>query len=199
MPRAIPRGVQADAGAQCPPAILRACAPVGMVEGCYGNESPKGRPGDRRHRNPERSRAFSARYLAGVRGVGSSPSGEARLRCHSPAAILRRRHRCEGAAAFSARYPAGVGAATEFAGSFNLMIIQTVVVERVIVRRVDVRVRRVSVAMVVRVAVMCVCEVRSVVLRQDFRFRQCRRCGLRVVVPPGRFRHPRSRLRHARG
>ena len=30
LPRAIPRGVQADAGAQCPPAILRACAPVGM-------------------------------------------------------------------------------------------------------------------------------------------------------------------------
>jgi len=29
LPRALPRGVQADAGAQCPPAILRACAPVG--------------------------------------------------------------------------------------------------------------------------------------------------------------------------
>ncbi len=31
----------------------------------------------------------------------------------SPAAILRRRHRCEGAAPFSGRYPAAVGAATE--------------------------------------------------------------------------------------
>ena len=105
---------------------------------------------------------LSGGYLAAVRGVGS-PSGGARLRCHSPAAILRRRHRCEGAAPFSARYPAGVGAATEFAGCFNLIIIQTVVVERVKVRRMGVRIRRVRVAVGVRVVVMCVREGRSAV------------------------------------
>jgi len=92
-----------------------------------------------------------------------SPSGEARLRCHSPAAILRRRHRREGAAPFSARYPAGVGAATEFAGDFNRMIIQTVVIERVIIRRGGVRVRRILVAMGVRVGVTGVRDGRSAV------------------------------------
>ena len=135
----------------------------GWVEGCYGNESPKGRPGDRRHRNPERSRASPAAILPPCAASVILRAYPPDKGAASPAAILRRRHRCEGAAPFSARYPAGVGAATEFAGSFNLMIIQTVVVERVIVRRMGVRVRRVSVAMVVLVAVMCVCEVRSVV------------------------------------
>ena len=32
-------------------------------------------------------------------------------------------------------------------------------------------------------------------MRQDFRFRQCQRCVLRVVVPPGRFRHSRGCFR----
>ena len=99
----------------------------------------------------------------------------------SPAAILRRRHRCEGAAPFSARYPAGVGAATEFAGCLNRMIIPAMVVDRVIVRRMGVRVRRVSVAMVVRVVVAVVREVRKVILRQDFLSRQCLRCVFRVM------------------
>jgi len=153
----------------------------GWVGSGCGLESPKGRPGDRRHRNPERSRAFSGGYPAAVRGVGGSPSGAARLRCHSPAAILRRRHRCEGAAPFSARYPAGVGAATEFAGCFNRKIIPAMVIERVIVRRVGVRVRRVLVAMGVRVGVTGVREGRSAVLRQVFRLRQFRRDGFRFV------------------
>ena len=81
----------------------------------------------------------------------------------SPAAILRRRHRCEGAAPFSARYLAGVGAATEFAGCFNRMIIPAMVIDRVILRRVRVRVRRVRVVVGVRVVVMCVREGRSAV------------------------------------
>ena len=98
----------------------------------------------------------------------------------SPAAILRRRHRCEGAAPFSARYPAGVGAATEFAGCFNRMIIPAMGIDRVIVRRTGVRVR-LLVAMGVRVAVMRVREGRSAVLRQDLRFRQCQRCGFRFM------------------
>jgi hypothetical protein len=64
-----------------------------------------------------------------------------------------------------------VGAATEFAGYFNRMIIQAVVIDRVIFRRVCFRFRRVLVAMGVRVAVIRVRECRSVDLRQDFRFR----------------------------
>ena len=92
----------------------------------------------------------------------------------------------------------GRGAATEFAGYFNRMIIPAMGIDRVIVRRTGVRVRLVLVAMGVRVVVTRVREGRSAVLRQDLLFLQCRRCGLRVVVPPGRFRHPRPRLRHAR-
>jgi len=61
------------------------------------------------------------------------------------------------------------------------MIIPAVVIERVIVRRVGVRVRRVRVAVVVRVGVTLVRGVWSAVLRQDFRFRQCRRCGFRFM------------------
>ena len=116
-----------------------------------------------------------------MRGGGGSPSGAARLRCHSPAAILRRRHRCEGAAPFSARYLAGVGAATEFAGDFNRKIIPAMVVDRVIVRRMGVRVRRAGVAVGGRVGVTGVREVRMAILRLDFRFRQCRRCDFRFV------------------
>ena len=72
----------------------------------------------------------------------------------SPAAILRRRHRREGAAPFSARYPAGVGAATEVGGSaFSRKIMKTMAVERVIVRRMGVLFRRVGVAVVVGMAV----------------------------------------------
>jgi hypothetical protein len=56
-----------------------------------------------------------------------------------------------------------VGAATEFAGDFNRMIIPTMVIERVNIRREDVRVRRVSVAMGVRVCVMVVREVRKAI------------------------------------
>ena len=131
----------------------------------------------------------------------------------SPAAILRRRHRREGAAPLS---PAAIlrpwGAATEFAGCFNRLIIPAMVIGRVIVRRVIVRVRRVLVAMGVRVAVTLVREVRSAVLRQNFRFRQCRRCGFRFmenkrscigvnrcsIALAGRVRHPQPRLRPAR-
>jgi hypothetical protein len=95
-------------------AILRRAPRSGWVGSGCGFESPKGRPGDRRHRIPERSRASSAAILppcaASVLLRAYPPDKGAA----SPAAILRRRHRCEGAAPFSARYPAGVGAATEF-------------------------------------------------------------------------------------
>ena len=61
------------------------------------------------------------------------------------------------------------------------MIIPAMGIDRVIVRRMRVIVRRVLVAMGIRVAVMRVREGRSAVLRQDCRLRQCRRGGFRFV------------------
>ena len=136
--------------AQCPPAILRACA--------------AGRDGLRAVAVSNRRKVALA---TAVLEAQRQPRFLRRLSCRrarrrsvplraqpdtgavSPAAILRRRHRREGDAPLSARYPAGVGAATEFAGCFVTMIIQTVVVERVIVRWVRIRVGRGRVAMVI--------------------------------------------------
>ena len=89
----------------------------------------------------------------GLRGVAVLLRAKPDSGAVSPAAILRRRHRCEGTAPLSARYPAGVGAATEFAGCFNRIVIPAVVIGRVIVRRVGVHGRRVWVALVVWVGV----------------------------------------------
>ena len=90
----------------------------GRVESGCGSESPKGRPGDRPTWGNSTQPRFSGRYPAAVRGVGGSPSGAARLRCHSPAAILRRRHRREGAAPFLRPLSCGRGGGDRVCGLF---------------------------------------------------------------------------------
>ena len=124
-----------------------------------GNGCQKGSLATALLHSPERSRAFSRRYPAAVRGVGwvvlfgRSPT---KVPCPPPLS-------CGGGTGASEPpplSPAAIlppwGAANEFTGCFNRMIIQTMVIEPVIVRRI-------GVAVGIRVGVMCFREVRSAI------------------------------------
>jgi len=105
---------------------------------------------------PPFPRPLSAAVGGGDRGSRPSVSGEAVVSgfshafgrqpdrgAVSPAAILRRRHRCEGAAPLSPAAICGrVGRRPRFAGRFGRMIIPAMAIGRGIVRRTGVRVGR---------------------------------------------------------
>ena len=132
----------AGAGGAVPAAILRRAPPVGL-------RAFRVRTAERSPERPPRSKPWtqprlSARYPAGVRGVGWNGY--------------------EGAAPLLRPLSAAVGAATEFAGRFTRMTTPTAAIDRF-------RVRRVRVRWVFGWPTWSVRVSRVTVLRHDFRFR----------------------------